>query len=220
MRAEAAELKAKGLKVADTASSGKREKKAIPEEAFGKKPKGKKGKKNHAKAAHKGKKVVAQTPEPEVKEEEEVKEEAAPAAPAAPTPAQPVVQWSKGEQRALEKALKANPVSMDKKDRWLAISKAVNAAGEGGKSSRKCMMRFKEIRAQSQRTAGLGNKDDRTPEWKKKQAAEKKKAKGYFTTTQDPDERKKKKMDKSDEKKNKFKEAAKAQGTGKKKKKK
>ena len=41
--------------------------------------------------------------------------------------------------------------------------------------------------------AGLGNKDDRTPDWKKKQAAENKKAKGYFTTTQNPDERKKKK---------------------------
>ena len=223
-RAAAAEIKASGGKVADASTAGKREKKAIPEEAFGKKFKGKKGKKNHAKAAHKGKKAVVQEPEPEA----EVKEEAAAAAaaaadkdeevPAAPKPVK-AVPWSNNEQRALEKALKAYPISMDKKERWLSISKAVNASGEGGKSVHKCQARFKNNRAESQRTAGQGNKDDRTPEWKKKQAAEKAKAKGYHTTTQNPDERKQKKNAKSEEGKNKFKEAAKTQGTGKKKKK-
>ena len=109
---------------------------------------------------------------------------------------------------------------MDKKERWINISKAVNAVGPGGKSARKCMMRFKDLRAEAQRTAGLGKLKEQTPEWKKKKSEEAAKAKGYFTTTQDPDERKKKKNAKAEEGKNKFKEAAKAQGTGKKKKKK
>ena len=87
------------------------------------------------------------------------------------------------------------------------------------KSTRKCQSRMKELKAIHQRTAGLGALNQKDADWKLKQNAEKKKAKGYFTTTQDPDERKKQKNKKQDEKKNKFKEAAKTQGTGKKKKK-
>ena len=52
MRAEAALLKASGQKVSDVSTAGKRAKAAIPEAAY-EKQKGKKGKKNHAKAAMK-----------------------------------------------------------------------------------------------------------------------------------------------------------------------
>ena len=143
-----------------------------------------------------------------------------PAAPAAPVVERVEIVWSREEQRALEKALKTYPVSMEKKERWMMISKAVNAAGEGGKGSRKCLARFKDLRAEAQRTAGLGKLNQKDPDWKLKKKADQAKAKGYHTTTQDPDQRKKAKMKKDDEGKNKFKEAAKAQGTGGKKKKK
>lgn len=214
-RAAAAEIKANGGKVADASTAGKREKKAVPERV---KVKGKKGKKNHKKAAIKSGNKTVQEPEPEP----EVKEEAAEATQKEASgvhKVKTVVPWSKDEQRALEKALKSYPVSMDKKERWLSISKAVNSSGEGGKSVHKCQARLKDNRAVQQRTAGQGNKDDLTPAWKKKQSAEKAKAKGYHITTQNPDDRKKKKNAKTDEGKNKFKEAAKVQGTGKKKKK-
>ena len=101
------------------------------------------------------------------------------------------------------------------------ILKDVNGSDKESKtkSTRKCQSRMKELKAIHQRTAGLGALNQKDADWKLKQNAEKKKAKGYFTTTQDPDERKKQKNKKQDEKKNKFKEAAKTQGTGKKKKK-
>ena len=43
---------------------------------------------------------------------------AAPAAPAAPVVERVALVWSTKEQRALEKALKTYPLSMDKKERW------------------------------------------------------------------------------------------------------
>jgi hypothetical protein len=219
LRAEAAALKASGQKVSDVSTAGKRAKKALPEEAFGKK--GKKGKKGKAEPE----------PEPEpVKPQAETKEPSAPtptppAAPApapAPEPAKSTLEWSQKEQKALEKALKKYPVSMDKKERWNAISKDVSNSDKetSSKSARKCMTRFKDLRAVAQRTAGLGKLGQKDPDWKLKKKEEATKAKGYFTTTQDPDERKKQKMKKDEGKKNKFKEAAKTQGTGKKKKKK
>jgi len=111
--------------------------------------------------------------------------------------------WSKKEQKALEKALKKYPVSMDKKERWSAIAKDVNGSDKESKtkSTRKCQSRMKELKAIHQRTAGLGALNQKDADWKLKQNAEKKKAKGYFTTTQDPDERKKQKNKKQDEKK-------------------
>ena len=104
---------------------------------------------------------------------------------------------------------------------FTSILKDVNGSDKESKtkSTRKCQSRMKELKAIHQRTAGLGALNQKDADWKLKQNAEKKKAKGYFTTTQDPDERKKQKNKKQDEKKNKFKEAAKTQGTGKKKKK-
>ena len=231
LRTEAAELKAKG-EGGTVADGGKRGKKEEPARLSSKEKKAKKGKKGKKKKEEEPKKEEPKKEEPVVTEEPVVEEEsaaaaaatpAAPAAPAAPVVERVALVWSTKEQRALEKALKTYPLSMDKKERWASISKAVNTVGVGGKSARKCMARFKELRAETQRTAGMGKmKGDaaNNPDWKKKKAAEAAKAKGYHITTQDPDQRKKDKMKKDDEKKNKFKEAAKTQGTGKKKKKK
>lgn len=50
--------------------------------------------------------------------------------------------WTTDEQKKLERALREFPRTMDKKERWKAIGKAV-----GSKSARECINRFKEIRA-------------------------------------------------------------------------
>lgn len=76
------------------------------------------------------------------------KKTAAPAAaaaprPAAPTAPAPVATWSSAEQAILEAGLGKYPATMEKKERWTAISGMLP-----GKTKKDCVTRFKWIRQQ------------------------------------------------------------------------